>query len=231
MRRLYAQYRREGSERDIGRIARLPGSVNEKTGFTAFVMSVSGVVWGPEELGELLPDLEPDKAASVVGSDVTFDPSLKPSGKLPMIELSDGLAGYLKEKPSKKERKKRGIDGSALEQSIINRLVNQGYSDSQIALYFDHHGFPGTWPRRPKTWELFVACSEHCCSRARLSSSSSSSVDSSPPTVSIGNRTYSADEEQEAGESRGSWEWSGRRWWIFVRPPRRREQAELSWHG
>ena len=42
MRRLFAQLRREGTEWDIGRIARMPGSVNEKTGLKSFVIADPG---------------------------------------------------------------------------------------------------------------------------------------------------------------------------------------------
>jgi DNA-binding MarR family transcriptional regulator len=227
MRRLYAQFRREGSERDIGRIARLPGSVNEKTGFSSFVMSVSGVVWEPEELAELLPDLE-DQAESVARSEVNFDPSLKPGGKLPVIELPDGLLLYLTEKPSKRERKKRGIDGSAREQSIINRLVNQGYTDAQIALFFDHHDLPRHMAEKARRHGSYSWLARSIAvSRARLGSSLSLSLSlSSPPTVSIGNGTYSGDEEQEPDKPR-QLNWSGRRWWMLRDLPEGKKKSEV----
>jgi DNA-binding MarR family transcriptional regulator len=222
MRRLYAQFRQGGGEWDIGRVARLPRSVNAKTGFTAYVMSVSGVVWEPNELAELLPDLEPDEAESVVLSEVSFDPSLQPGGKLPVIELPDGLKAYLDEKPPKKERKRLGIDGSAREQSIINRLVNAGFSDGQIALFFDHHQLPRhIAEKRRRHGNYSWLARSIAVSRARLSSGSSSSH-----TVSIGNGTYSSDEEQEPKKKR-QLGWSGRRWWVLRDLPEGRRKLEV----
>ena len=40
MRRLFALFRRGGTEWGIGRIARMPGSVNSKTGLRSFVIAV-----------------------------------------------------------------------------------------------------------------------------------------------------------------------------------------------
>ena len=64
MRRLYAQFRREGVEWNIDRVARMPGSINEKTGFQAFVMALNDGRWSPEDLAELLPELEEREAES-----------------------------------------------------------------------------------------------------------------------------------------------------------------------
>jgi hypothetical protein len=113
MRRLYVQFRREGSEHNIDRVARMPGSVNEKTGFKAFVLSVRDRRWVPEELAELLPELDEDGAESGgLDAALEFDPSLISGGRLPILDLPDGLAIYVRQRPSKKERAQRGIDGS-----------------------------------------------------------------------------------------------------------------------
>ena len=57
MRRLFSQFRREGTEWDIGRIARMPGSVNEKTGLKSCVIVVKDDHWNPEKLGPPLPEI------------------------------------------------------------------------------------------------------------------------------------------------------------------------------
>lgn len=81
MRRLFAQFRRGGSEWDIGRIARMPGSVNEKTGLRARVVAVRDVRWNPEKLGSLLPELDEQS-----GAPSAQEPAgLRPSGKLPTL--------------------------------------------------------------------------------------------------------------------------------------------------
>jgi hypothetical protein len=93
MRRLYAQVRRGGSEHDIGRVARMPGSTNEKTGLRAFVMSDDDVRWDPRELGRLLPEADPPSASDAAGgAPVAYDRALRPGGRLPALGLPDDLA-------------------------------------------------------------------------------------------------------------------------------------------
>jgi DNA-binding MarR family transcriptional regulator len=223
MRRLYAQFRREGSEWNIDRVARMPGSVNEKTGFRAFVMALNDVRWPPEALAELLPELDNEEAeSSEPAGDLVFDAALSPSGRLPRLDLPDGLASYVEQCLPKKERKKLRIDGSAREQAIICRLVNAGYSDGQIAVYFDHHHLPRheEEKRRRKGSYGWLARS---IAKARLPlsaspvpvGSSDSSPGSSPSLVSIGNGTYFEEEDDSPTKSRQSG-WEYRRWAILI---------------
>jgi len=214
MKRLYAQFRRDGSEYDIGRIARMPGSMNEKTGFQAFVMGAPGERWASEDLGDLLPELEE------VGSDVVeFDPDLEPGGRLPTVDLSEGLALYPQERPSKDERVRLGIDGSRREQAIICRLVNKGCSDSQIALFFDHHRLPRHEEEKQKRGNYGWLALSIGKARSRLDSPDSSSVVSSDPSssplVSIGNGTYFDGESERVPEKPREAGWEYRRWAIL----------------
>ena len=143
MRRLYALLRPGGSEHDIGRVARMPGSVNEKTGLRAFVMALDPAArWDPDELGEAAPRGRTQPTSPAPKRRAEYDRALTPGGRLPAIELPDDLAEYVASRPSKRERAAQGIDGSALEQAIVARLVNAGCSDGQIALFFDHHRLP-----------------------------------------------------------------------------------------
>ena len=142
MRRLYARFRPGGSEHDIGRVARMPGSTNEKTGLEAFVMAIEDMRWDPDDLGKLLPEADTPSERDAARTAVEYERTLQPGGRLPAIELPDDLAEYVAASPTKREREARGIDGSALEQAIVARLVNAGCSDEQIALFFDHHRLP-----------------------------------------------------------------------------------------
>jgi DNA-binding PadR family transcriptional regulator len=234
MRRLFAQFRRKGGEWNADRIARMPASVNEKTGFQAFVMSLRDVLWSPEGLAELLPELDTgDSKSSTIPSDLVFDATLEPSGRLPRLDLPDGLALYVEQCLSKNERRMLGIDGSGREQSIISRLVNAGCSDGQIALYCDHHHLPRheeEKQRRRRGSYSWLARSI-AKSRARLLSSclSSSVLDDSPspPLVSIGNGTYL---EGEGGSPRTKSResgWEHRRWTILVEMQEGLKKLEL----
>lgn len=85
MRRLYAEFRGGGSEHDIGRVARLPGSLNAKTGLRAFVMDVQRRYWNPVEFAALLPetdDADLPEGGHVGSGAVAFDPNLQPGGRL-----------------------------------------------------------------------------------------------------------------------------------------------------
>jgi DNA-binding MarR family transcriptional regulator len=216
MRRLYVQFRPGGSEHDIGRVARMPGSANEKTGLRAFVMAIDEVRWDPGELRRLLPEADPSDGASKA---VEYDRTLKPGGKLPAPELPSDLAVYLAARPPKKRRVADGIDGSSREQAIVSRLVNAGHSDEQIALFFDHHRLPRHEEekrrRRNYGW-LAVGIAN---ARARIIPSS--------PSVSIGKGTYS---EEAGGEGYGPREtgWSMRRWVILRDMPEGLPKLELA---
>ena len=228
MRRLYAQFRREGSEHDIGRIARMPGSVNEKTGLQAFVMGIASERWDPDELAELLPELtERDRGSPGVDSDLEpvghlleVDKDLKPGGRLPEMDLPEALAHYLDQRPSKEERVCLGIDGSAREQAIICRLVNRGCSDSQIALFFDDHQLPRHEEEKQRSGDYRWLAVSIAKARARLSSQqpawASASDLSFPPLVSIGNGPYfdAARESVPAKPREPGWEY--RRWTMLM---------------
>jgi DNA-binding MarR family transcriptional regulator len=230
MRRLYAQFRREGSEHDIGRVARMPGSVNEKTGLQAFVMGVVADRWDPEELGELLPELEEARASLV-----RFDSVLRPEGRLPVVDLPDGLALYLQQRPSKEERVEQGIDGSAREQAIICRLVNKGCSDSQIALFFDHHQLPRHEEEKQKRRGDYGWLARSIAkARARLSPQGPSSAGSSsnpelpiPPLVSIGNGPYFDPWTDLAPTKPREPGWEYRRWTILTEMDEGLKKKEL----
>ena len=200
----------------------MPGSINEKTGFQAFVMALNDGRWSPEDLAELLPELDEEESeSSKPFGDLVFDVDLVPSGRLPSLDLPDDLAQYVEECLPKKDRQELGIDGSAREQSIICHLVNACCSDGQIALYFDHHDLPrhGEEKRRRRGSYSWLARSI-AVARVRLSSSHASlesdlSPASSPPSVSIGNGTYLEEEESSGSKSREPG-WEYRRWTILV---------------
>ena len=141
MRRLYAQFRPGGSEHDIGRVARMPGSVNEKTGLLARVMAVEDSRWDPIALARLLPDVAV-RAARAGRQRAAPITALRPAGRLPNVHLPDDLRRYMASRPGKRDRAAEEIDGSSVEQEIVARLVNAGCSDGQIALFFDHHRLP-----------------------------------------------------------------------------------------
>jgi DNA-binding MarR family transcriptional regulator len=215
MRRLYAQFRSGGSEHDIGRVTRMPGSTNEKTGLRAFVMSVDDVRWDPRDLRKLLPETDVGGSAPET---VDYDRALQPGGKLPALELPEDLAGYMASRPSKRERKARGIDGSSREQAIVSRLVNAGYSDRQIALFFDHHRLPRHEEEKRRRHGYAWLAMSIANARARMVPS--------PPIVSIGKGTYF---EEGDGEGYGSREtgWAARRWVILRDMPEGLRRLEL----
>ena len=183
MRRLCVLFRREGSEWDIGRIARMPGSVNEKSGLESFVMAVEDVRWSPEELGSLLPELDeqaPRPSAGEAGL------RLQPSGSLPPLMLTGELAEYARTRPDAAERKRLSVDGSRSEQRIIALLVNDGASDGDIAVFFDHNRLPRHSEERRRRGDYSWLA--RGISRARSSSSPSpapESVSSSPSLLSL----------------------------------------------
>ena len=113
MRRLYALFRPGGSEHDIGRVARMPGSVNEKTGLRAFVVWLEEARWGPRELARLLPDIDVAAVSDTNAAKAEYDRALKPGGRLPRAELPDDLLAYMAARPPKRQRAAEGIDGSA----------------------------------------------------------------------------------------------------------------------
>jgi DNA-binding MarR family transcriptional regulator len=215
MRRLYAVFRPGGSEHDIGRVARMPGSTNEKTGLRAFVMAIDEARWGPHKLRRLLPEADPGDGATKA---VEYDRTLKPGGKLPALHLPDDLAGYMAARPSKRERVKQGIDGSSREQAIVARLVNAGSSDAQVVLFFDHHRLPRHMEERRKRRNYGWLAMGIANARARMVPS--------PPSVSIGKGTYS---EEDVGEGYGRREtgWSARRWVILRDMPEGLPKLEL----
>ena len=113
MRRLYALFRPGGSEHDIGRVARMPGSVNEKTGLRAFVMALDPAArWDPDELARLSPSRTQAPPARGRGEG-RARPGAEARG-----EAADGRAPGRPRRvrgarPSKRERAAEGIDGSA----------------------------------------------------------------------------------------------------------------------
>ncbi len=152
-RRLAAEFAarlgRRASEHNIDRVARLPGAWHQTTGLQAFVMAVTGVVWRLPDLDELLvADVSASNGVPVRrGAPSTLRPGLR----VPTLSLPADLASYVRERPSKQERKRSAIDGSQIEQAIVCRLVNRGCSDEDIAAYFDHHQLPRHMEERGRT--------------------------------------------------------------------------------
>lgn len=218
MRRLYAQFRSGGSEHDIGRIARMPGSINEKTGLEAFVVEANDIKWDPVDLGSLLPDVDAPVPPTPRDA-VAFDHSLSPGGRLPVIELPPHLSEYASARPSKAERVAQALDGHRLEQAIVSHLVNAGYSDSQIALYFDHRRLPRHEEEKLKRGTYEWLARGIAKSRARL-------VPSRTPLVSIGNGTYS-EEDGEEGYGPRQVGWSRRYWLILKEMPEGLRKLDL----
>jgi DNA-binding MarR family transcriptional regulator len=219
MRRLYAQFRPGGAEHDVGRVARMPGSVNEKTGLRAFVMAVDAAGrWDPRKLRNLLPALDtpasPDGGATKAG----YDRELKPGGRLPTIELPDDLREYIAARPPKRRRAGEGIDGSAVEQGLVARLVNAGCSDGQIALFFDHHRLPRHEEEKRRRRGYGWLATGIARARAR--------VIPSPSSVSIGKGTY-LDEEGQDGYGSRETGWQFRRWVILREMPEGLPKLEL----
>jgi DNA-binding MarR family transcriptional regulator len=215
MRSLYARFRSGGSEHDIGRVARMPGSTNEKTGLRAFVMSVDDVRWDPRDLRRLLPETDVGGSAPET---VEYDRALRPGGSLPTVELPDDLAEYMASRPSKRERTAQGIDGSSREQAIVSRLVNAGCSDRQIALFFDRHGLPRHEEEKRRRRGYAWLAMSIANARERMVPS--------PPSVSIGKGTYF---KEGGGEGYGAREtgWSARRWVILRDMPEGLRKLDL----
>ncbi len=201
MRRLYAQFRPGGSEHDIGRVARMPGSTNEKTGLRAFVLAIDGGRWDPDELGRLLPGTDEtasdERAPKPIARGVEYDRQLKPGGRLPSIALPDELADYVASRPTKRERAESGVDGSSREQAVVSRLVNAGCSDQQIALFFDHHRLPRhVEEKRRRRGYGWLAMSIANARAGMLPPA---------PSVSIGKGTYFLGRAAERGTGLGIW--------------------------
>jgi len=135
MRRLYAEFRPDGSEHNVDGLTRMPGAWHQDTGHQAFVMALTDHRWHPATFETPLPAL-PEPVF------VPLAPRNNPSGNLPIVRLPDDLAAYQRERPDKRARRRLGIDGSAMEQRIVCLLVNLGYPDAQIIRYFDHHRLP-----------------------------------------------------------------------------------------
>ena len=220
MRRLYAQFRPGGSEHDIGRVARMPGSTNEKTGLRAYVMAIDGGRWEPGELAKLLPgpDESPGeaKAGDTAPRRVKRARALEPGGKLPTIELPADLAEYVAASPTKPEREAQGIDGSSREQAIVARLVNAGHSDAQVALFFDHHRLPRhEEEKRGRRGNGWLAMS---VANAR------EGMPPSAPSVCIGKGNLFPAEGPVSGRELG---WQARRWLILRDMPEGLRKLEL----
>jgi DNA-binding MarR family transcriptional regulator len=218
MRSLYAQFRAEGSEHDIGRVARMPGSTNEKTGLRAFVMALDENRRDPDDLRRLLPEADEPSADGTAHDRVDYDRALKPGGKLPALELPEDLAEYVASKPSKRDRAAQDIDGSSREQAIVSRLVNAGCSDPQIALFFDRHRLPRHEEEKRRRRGYAWLAMSIANARARMTPS--------PPPVSIGKGTYF---DEAGGERYGPREtgWSARRWVILRDMPEGLRKLDL----
>ena len=223
MRRLYAQLRPGGSEHDIGRVARMPGSTNEKTGLRAFVMAIDGGRWDPGELARLLPgpDESPGdaKAGDTAPRRVGRARALAPGGRLPKVELPADLAEYVAASPTKREREARGIDGSRLEQAIVAHLVNAGHSDEQIALYFDRHRLPRhEEEKRGRRGYGWLAMSVANAREGMLPPA---------PSVCIGKGNLFPGEAARGGYGPRETGWPARRWVILREMPDGPRKLEL----
>lgn len=216
MRRLYAQFRPGGSEHDIGRVARMPGSVNEKTGLRAFVMSLEEARWDPRELARLLPEADAAPSSHAATGKAEYDRTLKPGGKLPRPKLPDDLLAYMASRPPKKQRVAEGTDGSRREQAIVSHLVNGGHSDAQIALFFDHHRLPRHEEEKRKRRHYGWLAMSIANARARMIPS--------PLSVSIGKGTYSGEEGGYGPREPG---WQARRWGILRGMPEGLRKLDL----
>jgi hypothetical protein len=120
---------------------RMPGSRNEKTGVISACIEINSDLHDPETLASAI-----DRAAVEAGINLAatvggaIDASaLRIGSVVPEIKLLDHHRIYIETRPTQQRAEAMGIDRSALDQSLVARLVNAGASDESIKAYFEHH--------------------------------------------------------------------------------------------
>lgn len=225
--RMAREFRREGgSEWNADRVARLPGAWHQTTGLRAFVMALTKVQWSPSALDALLEPLDEQTY-----DDAALRADVQPGGNVPILRLVGDLAAYVRQKPTKAERRARGIDGSAVEQRIVCLLVNEGYSDGEIARYFDHHGLPRHREEVRRRRGKYTWLARGITTARRRRWGAQEAIDhsffspSTPPSVSERNDTYAA--ENDDGQHEDDYTddkdtggrhpyWYARRWLVLT---------------
>jgi hypothetical protein len=120
---------------------RMPGSVNEKTGLMSACIEINSDRHDPEKLG-----LAIDRAAIEAGINLAapiaggIDTAPLAIGSIvPEIKILDHHRIYIEKRPTQKQAEALRIDRSALDQSLVARLVNVGASDESIKAWFEYH--------------------------------------------------------------------------------------------
>ncbi len=134
---------------------RCPGSVNEKTGEVARVLSVDPLAgYDPDVVIEALRSVvgeinregerdSRDRGAGKVSKGFPWDEDELGAVELPRVELHGELVSYIGLKPSKEGCQATfGRSRSQVEQSIFNELVGQGWSDQLIHAFGYQNGLP-----------------------------------------------------------------------------------------
>lgn len=118
---------------DMGRIARMPGSVNQGSGRMSTVYELTGSVYDPEDL-RFLEELADIRTPALAAPDDM--PVLRVD--FPQANLPAPLWMYIRDHPEMGI----GIDRSNEEQKIFTALEGQGWTDEQIISFADFHRLP-----------------------------------------------------------------------------------------
>jgi len=120
---------------------RMPSSRNEKTGVISACIEINSDLHDPETLVSAIDRAAVEAGinlAAPVGGAIDAAP-LGIGSVVPEIKLPDRHRIYIEQRPTKEQAEALGIDRSALDQSIVAKLVNAGASDESIKAWFEYH--------------------------------------------------------------------------------------------
>lgn len=118
------------------RIARLPGSVHEKSGKTVTVVEMTAVLFDPDALC-VFREVAPTQGKGTQPTALAQATLIERRGKVVAFSsfprLTRAQWRYISERPAQGE----GIDRSSFEYSIYMKLILQGWDDDQIIAFAD----------------------------------------------------------------------------------------------
>src|SRR5581483_5076024 len=131
-------------------IARLPGSVNDKSGRRVEIVSFSGARYDPDFIVDALsPSAALDSASHYTNRPQSTAADLE-RGKRTTFGVVPPLPHTMRTYINQRPRKGEGYDRSLMEQQIFTLLVARGWSDDQIIAYADAHRLSKHTERRIK---------------------------------------------------------------------------------
>lgn len=124
--------------------ARLPGSINEKTGQVAAVRSISDARYEAGSLVDLIEVAAAQARVDVLRPDPAIGAgvgraSIATAATVPSIDLPPDLVEYVRANPTWDQAHQAGIDRSARDQAIIAHAFNQRCTDGEIKAWFEAH--------------------------------------------------------------------------------------------